>query len=192
MPSPSLPAKKTKIVSTIGPASASQEMLERMMAAGMNIASGSCVALIFQPAEEGGGGGREGQLARKRSCWSGGRFRRSTGCTTGRACRRGASRSAPGPFFAAADQFDMAVDRAWRARGQAAGTVDTTVIGAQVVMALHTIASRNADPVKNVVVSVTSVPDRIECPQRDPGSRPPEGHGVRPSIRTSGTWPSGA
>ena len=37
MPSPSLPKKKTKIVCTIGPASDSQETLERMMVAGMNI-----------------------------------------------------------------------------------------------------------------------------------------------------------
>jgi pyruvate kinase len=34
----SLPAKKTKIVCTIGPASQSQETLERMVANGMNVA----------------------------------------------------------------------------------------------------------------------------------------------------------
>ncbi|MGB0914133.1 MAG: M20/M25/M40 family metallo-hydrolase, partial [Phaeobacter italicus] len=35
-------------------------------------------------------------------------------------------------------------------------TVDTTVMASQVVMTLQTIASRNADPVDQVVVSVTS------------------------------------
>ncbi len=38
MPSKKLPAKKTKIVCTIGPASQSQEMLERMIVNGMNVA----------------------------------------------------------------------------------------------------------------------------------------------------------
>ncbi|MFN4101145.1 MAG: M20/M25/M40 family metallo-hydrolase, partial [Pararhodobacter sp.] len=35
-------------------------------------------------------------------------------------------------------------------------TVDTTVVAAQIVTAMQTIASRNHDPVKNLVVSVTS------------------------------------
>ncbi|MBN1994765.1 MAG: pyruvate kinase [Anaerolineae bacterium] len=38
MPNPNLPPKKTKIVCTIGPASQTQAMLERMMANGMNVA----------------------------------------------------------------------------------------------------------------------------------------------------------
>ncbi|MEL6243705.1 MAG: M20/M25/M40 family metallo-hydrolase, partial [Pseudomonadota bacterium] len=62
----------------------------------------------------------------------------------------------PGAFFAATDQFDIYLEGKGGHAAKPQETVDTTVVGAQVVMALQTIASRNADPIDQVVVSVTS------------------------------------
>ena len=109
--------------------------------------------VIFQPAEEGGGGGKEmcddGMMKRfgihevyGMHNWPG----RPVGSF---AIRSGA-------FFAATDQFDITL----RGKGGHAAkpheTVDPTVMSAQAVMALQTIASRNADPIDKIVVSVTS------------------------------------
>ena len=63
----------------------------------------------------------------------------------------------PGPFFAATDQFDITIQGQGGHAAKPQETVDSVVVAAQVVMALQTIVSRNADPVDQAVVSVTSV-----------------------------------
>ena len=112
------------------------------------------VAVIFQPAEEGGAGGRE-------MCEDG--MMERFGITEvygmhnwpGRPVGSFAIR--PGAFFAATDQIDVVV----RGRGGHAAkpqeTVDSTLVAAHLVVALQSVVSRNADPVKEIVVSVTSV-----------------------------------
>ena len=111
------------------------------------------VVVIFQPAEEGGGGGKEmcddGMMDR----WG---IQEVYGMHNwpGRPVGSFAIRS--GSFFAATDQFDIALTGLGGHAAKPQETVDTTVMGAQLVMALQTIASRNADPVDQVVVSVTS------------------------------------
>ena len=111
------------------------------------------VVVIFQPAEEGGAGGKEmcddGMMERfgiqevyGMHNWPG----RPVGSFAIR----------PGSFFAAADQFDIHVTGKGGHAAKPHETLDTTVIASQIVIALQTIASRNVDPVKQVVVSVTS------------------------------------
>lgn len=111
------------------------------------------VAVIFQPAEEGGGGGKEmvddGLMER----WS---IEEVYGMHNWPGVPIGSFAIRPGPFFAAADQFDIHVTGRGGHAAKPHETLDTTVIAAHIVVALQTIASRNADPVKQVVVSVTS------------------------------------
>jgi hippurate hydrolase len=112
------------------------------------------VAVIFQPAEEGGGGGREmvadGLMERFRIAEVYG-MHNMPGLPVGRFAIR------PGPFFAATDQFTITVTGRGGHAAKPHETVDPVVIAAQIVTALQTIASRAIDPVKEVVVSVTSV-----------------------------------
>jgi hippurate hydrolase len=61
-----------------------------------------------------------------------------------------------GSFFAAADQWQIEFEGKGGHAAKPQETVDTTVMAAQFVVAVQTIASRNADPVEQVVVSVTS------------------------------------
>jgi len=109
--------------------------------------------VIFQPAEEGGAGGRamcdDGLMERfgieevyGMHNWPG----RPVGSFAIR----------PGSFFAATDQFDITVTGRGGHAAKPQETVDPTVMAAHLVTALQTIASRNADPVDQVVVSVTS------------------------------------
>ena len=113
---------------------------------------GTCV-VIFQPAEEGGGGGKEmvddGMLDR----WD---IQEVYGMHNWPGQELGSFAIRPGPFFAAADQFDIYVEGMGAHAAKPHEGVDTTVVASQIVMALQTIASRNVDPVKQVVVSVTS------------------------------------
>ena len=113
---------------------------------------GTCV-VIFQPAEEGGAGGKEmcddGMMERfgiqevyGMHNWPG----RPVGSFAIR----------PGPFFAAADLFTIEVEGKGGHAAKPHETVDTTVMASHIVLALQTIASRNVDPVEQVVVSVTS------------------------------------
>ncbi len=109
--------------------------------------------VIFQPAEEGGGGGREmcedGMMDR----W---KIDEVYGMHNWPGIEAGTFGIRPGPFFAAADQFDIYVEGRGGHAAKPQETVDTTVIASHIVIALQTIASRNVDPVEQVVVSVTS------------------------------------
>ncbi|KNY13919.1 amidohydrolase [Shinella sp. SUS2] len=110
------------------------------------------VAVIFQPAEEGGGGGNEmvkdGMMERFGIAEVYG-MHNLPGMPVGSFGTR------PGPIMAATDEFNITV----KGRGGHAAlphkTVDPIVIGAQVVSALQTIVSRVADPIASLVVSVT-------------------------------------
>ncbi|AMY69613.1 M20 aminoacylase family protein [Frigidibacter mobilis] len=112
------------------------------------------VALIFQPAEEGGGGGREmvadGMLDRFGIQEVYG-MHNMPGIPVGTfAIREGA-------IMAAADQFDIVVTGKGGHAAKPHDCIDTTVVAAHIVVALQTIASRGVDPLKQVVVSVCTV-----------------------------------
>ncbi len=111
------------------------------------------VVVIFQPAEEGGGGGREmcedGMMDR----WG---IQEVYGMHNWPGRPLGSFAIRPGAFFAATDQFDIYFEGRGGHAAKPQDTVDTTVMSAQAVLALQTIASRNADPIDQVVVSVTS------------------------------------
>lgn len=62
----------------------------------------------------------------------------------------------PGPFFAATDKFDIFLEGKGGHAAKPHETVDTTVMASQLILALQTIVSRNADPTHQMVVSVTS------------------------------------
>ncbi|MFY0682528.1 MAG: amidohydrolase [Thalassovita sp.] len=111
------------------------------------------VVVIFQPAEEGGGGGKEmcddGMMDR----WS---IQEVYGMHNWPGHEVGSFAIRPGAFFAATDIFEVHLEGRGGHAAKPHETVDTTVMASQIVLALQTIASRNADPVDQVVVSVTS------------------------------------
>jgi amidohydrolase len=109
--------------------------------------------VIFQPAEEGGGGGREmvedGMMERFNIQEVYG-MHNMPGLPVGQFAIK------PGAFFAAADQFVIDVQGLGGHAAKPHEAVDTTLIAAHIVIALQMIASRIVDPIKAVVVSVTS------------------------------------
>ena len=109
--------------------------------------------VIFQPAEEGGGGGKEmcddGMMKRFG-------IHEVYGMHNWPGKPVGAFSIRDGAFFAATDQFDIHFEGKGGHAAKPQETVDTTVMAAQAVLAMQTIASRNADPVDKIVVSVTS------------------------------------
>ena len=110
--------------------------------------------VIFQPAEEGGGGGREmvkdGMLDR----WG---IQEVYGMHNMPGIPVGHFAIRPGAMMAAADQFDITITGKGGHAAKPHDCVDTTVVAAHVIVALQTIASRNVDPLKQVVVSVCVV-----------------------------------
>ena len=84
------------------------------------------VAVIFQPAEEGGAGGAgDGRGRPDRSLPH---PRRSTACTTRRACRSAQFAIKPGPFYASTDQFTIDVTGQGGHAAKPHVTIDPTVI----------------------------------------------------------------
>ncbi|MCI2397999.1 M20 aminoacylase family protein [Aliiroseovarius subalbicans] len=110
---------------------------------------GTCV-VIFQPAEEGGGGGKEmvddGMMERFGIQEVFG-MHNMPGLPLGEFAIRS------GAFFAAADQFDINVEGKGGHAAKPHETIDTTLVAAHIVVALQSIASRNIDPLHSVVVS---------------------------------------
>ncbi len=111
------------------------------------------VAVIFQPAEEGGGGGREmckdGMMERFG-------IQEVYGMHNWPGLPVGSFSIRPGSFFAATDVMEIKISGLGGHAAKPHETVDPTVCAAQIVTALQTIASRNADPVSQIVVSITS------------------------------------
>jgi amidohydrolase len=111
------------------------------------------VVVIFQPAEEGGGGGREmcqdGMMERfgVQEVYG---MHNWPGMPTGSFAIR------QGPFFAATDIFEIEVEGLGGHAAKPHETVDTTVMASHIVLGAQTIASRNADPIDRIVVSITS------------------------------------
>lgn len=110
--------------------------------------------VIFQPAEEGGGGGREmcedGMMERFG-------IQEVYGMHNWPGMPVGSFAIRPGAFFAATDVFDVTVEGKGGHAAKPHETVDSTVAAAHLITALQTIASRNANPVEQIVVSVTSI-----------------------------------
>ena len=111
------------------------------------------VVVIFQPAEEGGGGGdemcRDGMMERFG-------IQEVYGMHNWPGHAAGSFAIRPGAFFAATDQFEIAVEGLGGHAAKPHQCIDTTVVAAHLVIALQTIVSRNADPTREAVVSVTS------------------------------------
>ena len=110
--------------------------------------------LIFQPAEEGGGGGKmmidEGLFQRFPADEVYG-LHNWPGLPPGTIAVR------PGPLLAAADRFEINVNGRGGHGAMPHLAVDPVVVTAQIITALQTIASRNVDAVDSVVVSVCSM-----------------------------------
>ncbi len=110
------------------------------------------VVLIFQPAEEGGAGGREmcedGLMER----W---KIDEVYGMHNWPGRPLGSFSIRPGPFFAATDQFDITIHGKGCHAAKPHEGVDSTLVASHAVIALQSIASRTVNPVKQIVVSVT-------------------------------------
>ncbi|MBM6579047.1 amidohydrolase [Microvirga sp. BT689] len=110
--------------------------------------------VIFQPAEEGGGGGNEmvkDGLMERFGVQEVYGMHNMPGVPVGHFAIR------PGPMMAAADRFTITIEGKGGHAARPHDCIDPVVISAHVITALQTIASRNADPLESVVVSVCTV-----------------------------------
>ncbi len=109
--------------------------------------------MIFQPAEEGGGGGdamvKDGLMTR-----FGVQEVYGMHNWPGRPVGTFAIRS--GPCMAAADKFTVTIEGRGGHAAHPHKAVDTLLVGCQLVAALQTIVSRNVDPLESAVLSVCS------------------------------------
>ena len=112
------------------------------------------VYVIFQPAEEGGGGGRvmvEDGLFKKYQMEGVYGLHNWPGMPVGFVGMR------TGPIMAACDIFKIKVVGKGSHAAMPHQGIDTVLLSAQIITNLQTITSRNADPMESVVVSVTQV-----------------------------------
>ena len=109
--------------------------------------------VIFQPAEEGGAGGKamvdDGLMTR----WG---IQEVYGLHNMPGLPEGHFHTTPGAMLASADKIEITV----HGKGGHAGSgphnaVDSVLVGSQIVNALQSIVSRNVDPLKSAVISIT-------------------------------------
>jgi len=110
--------------------------------------------VVFQPAEEGGGGGREmvedGMMDRFGVTEVYG-LHNAPGRPVGEFAIR------PGPVMAAADHLEIHLEGKGGHAAKPHECVDTTLVAAHVMIALQSLASRTVDPLESVVVTVASL-----------------------------------
>jgi len=110
------------------------------------------VHCIFQPAEEGGGGG---DVMVKEGLFEQFPVDAVYGMHNMPGIPKGVIGSWPGPMLAAADTFELVVQGTGGHAAMPDHAIDPVVIGAQIVNAFQTIASRRTAPLDSVVVSTT-------------------------------------
>jgi hippurate hydrolase len=112
--------------------------------------SGTAV-VIFQPAEEGGGGGKamvdDGLMDRFG-------IEEVFGMHNYPGMPVGAFGIRPGPVMAAADALTIDIEGIGAHAARPHLGVDTVLVGAQIINALQSVVSRNVDPLKSAVVSI--------------------------------------
>ena len=110
--------------------------------------------VIFQPAEEGGGGGKamvdDGLITRFGITEVYG-MHNMPGLPVGHFAVR------HGPMMAAADRFSIEIEGRGAHAAKPNESIDTVVIASQLILALQSIVARNVDPLDNAVVSVTAI-----------------------------------
>jgi len=112
------------------------------------------VNFIFQPAEEGGGGG---ELMIKEGLFEMFPVDSVYGLHNWPGMPAGTFGVASGPIMAAADMFDLTINGRGGHAALPDQCIDPIVVASQVVSALQTIPSRNTHPVDSVVISVTQI-----------------------------------
>jgi len=109
------------------------------------------VVLIFQPAEEGGAGAKamvdDGLIDRFGINEVYG-MHNAPGVPVGMIVTR------PGPLQASADEFEIVVTGLGGHAAEPHKAVDTTLVASQIVVTLHSVVSRNVDPLHSVVLTV--------------------------------------
>ena len=109
------------------------------------------VVVIFQPAEEGGAGAK--------AMIDDGLFDRFPmdevyGIHNAPGVPLGTLMTRPGPLQASSDEFEIIVKGKGGHAAEPHRAIDTTLVAAHIVIALHSIVSRNVDPLKRVVLTV--------------------------------------
>ena len=110
--------------------------------------------LIFQPAEEGGAGGRamlQDGLVERFGIEEFYGLHNVPGLPAGQFGIR------PGGIMAASDEFRVTIEGRGGHAALPHNTVDPVLVAAQIILALQTIVSRSIDPLRQAVLSVTMV-----------------------------------
>lgn len=124
--------------------------------------------LIFQPAEEGGAGGKamvdEGMMDRFG-------IEEVYGMHNMPGIEKGGFAMRAGGIMAASDKFDIVIEGKGGHAARPQHAVDPVAIAAQLIVTLQTLVSRNVDPMRSAVLSVTMfhagdafniIPQRVE------------------------------
>lgn len=117
------------------------------------------VVLIFQPAEEGGGGGREMVNDGLMDRWN---IQEVYGLHNMPGLASGAFAIRPGPLLASADEFDITVTGKGGHAAAPHDSIDPNVTAAHIILGLQSIASRNIDPLQSAVVSVCALHSDVD------------------------------
>ncbi len=116
------------------------------------------VVFIFQPAEEGGGGGKrmvaDGVLDGTVSPY---RVERIYGLHGWPQAPAGTAGTRPGPLLAASDRFQIEIEGEGSHAAWPQGAKDPVIAAAAITTALQTIVSRNCDPLDPAVVTVSVI-----------------------------------
>ena len=107
--------------------------------------------VIFQPAEEGGAGGKamldDGLMER----WN---IQEVYGMHNGPGIPVGQFAIRPGPVLAASDRISIEVSGKGGHAARPHECIDTVLVASHIVTALHSIVSRNVDPIQSGVISI--------------------------------------